>query len=119
MYKDATWVTIQGFELVIGFITLVITNNYDSYTELHAQDITVITAHIKSSKSSPAVAWRRATTADSFYLFMASATKFSQLVLSTYWTSGLIKLLLDFASTVISGLSPIEVHDQEYYALNY
>jgi hypothetical protein len=50
----------MGFQLLIGFIELlqnVITNNYDSLTELHIPKITVTTAHIKSSQSSLAVAW--------------------------------------------------------------
>jgi hypothetical protein len=48
------------FELVTGFIEHlqnVITNNYDSLTELHTPKITVTTAQIKSSQSSLAVAW--------------------------------------------------------------
>jgi hypothetical protein len=50
----------MGFELVIGIywkLTLITTNNYNSLTELHTPEITVITAHIKSSQSLLAVAW--------------------------------------------------------------
>jgi hypothetical protein len=55
-----TGVTIDGFGLVIGFIEHlqnVTTNNYDSLTELHTPEITVTTAHIKSSQSSQTVSW--------------------------------------------------------------
>jgi hypothetical protein len=38
-------------------LTLVTTDNCDSLTELHTPKITVITSHIKSSRSLVAVAW--------------------------------------------------------------
>jgi hypothetical protein len=53
----------MGFGLVIWFIELlqdVITNNYDSLTELRTQKITVTKAHIKSSQfttSSLVITW--------------------------------------------------------------
>jgi hypothetical protein len=45
----------RGFGLVIGFIEhvrIVNTSNYDRLKELHTPNITVTTAHIKSSQSS-------------------------------------------------------------------
>jgi hypothetical protein len=45
----------MGFGLVIGFIDhlqVVTISNYNSLTELHTQNITVTTAHIKSCQSS-------------------------------------------------------------------
>jgi hypothetical protein len=42
----------------------VATNNYDSLTELHIPRITVTAAHMKTSQSSLAVAWKRLPTAD-------------------------------------------------------
>jgi hypothetical protein len=45
-------------------LTLVTTNNSDFLTELHTPQITVTTAHMKSSQSSLAVALWRLPTAD-------------------------------------------------------
>jgi hypothetical protein len=56
--RDWVWL-YMGFGLVIGFIEHlqnIITNNYDSLTELHTPKITVTTAHIKCYQSSLAVA---------------------------------------------------------------
>jgi type IV secretory pathway TrbD component len=58
-YHVIEWL-YTGFGLVIGFIghlQNVITNNYDSLTELHTPKITVTTAHVKSSRSLLAVVW--------------------------------------------------------------
>jgi hypothetical protein len=56
-----TWVWPDtGFGFVIDFIEHlqnVTVNNYDSLTELHTPEITVITAHVKFSQSSLAVSW--------------------------------------------------------------
>jgi hypothetical protein len=46
---------------MIGFLE---ESNYDSLTELHALEIAVTTAHIKSSQSSLAVVWQRLPTVD-------------------------------------------------------
>jgi hypothetical protein len=53
---------MSDYRLVIEFVDHlqnVTTSNYDSLTELRTRNITVTTAHTKSSKSSAAVAWYR------------------------------------------------------------
>jgi hypothetical protein len=49
--RDGVWIGNR----IIGHLQNVTTNNYDSLTELHTPQITVTTAHIKSSQSSLAV----------------------------------------------------------------
>jgi hypothetical protein len=60
MYFQVVSVTIDGDwtgNRIYWTLTLVTTNNYDSLTELRTPNITITSAHIKSSKSSIAVAW--------------------------------------------------------------
>jgi hypothetical protein len=111
-------------------LTLVITNNYVSLTELNTTKITVTTTHIKPSQSSLAVAWQRLPTADVTlplgfrtvlglgYQILTSHNCNSQPTELTQPQLGRsVKLLLVFVSTVISGFSLLEIHDQDFYSL--
>jgi hypothetical protein len=51
--RDEVWIGNR----IYWTLTLVATNNCDRLTELHTPNITVTTAHIKSSQSSLTVAW--------------------------------------------------------------
>jgi hypothetical protein len=95
-----TWLWLQTrFGLVTGFIEhlqKVITNNYDSLTELHTLKITVTTAHIKSSQSSLAVVWLRLQRRTFPYMWVpklsqASANSFS--LLKKGWGGGLKRVI--------------------------
>jgi hypothetical protein len=48
--RDGVWIG----NWIYWTLTLITTNNYNSLTELHTPNITVTTAHIKSSQSSTA-----------------------------------------------------------------
>jgi hypothetical protein len=51
--KDEVWIGSR----IYWTLTLLITNNYNSLTELLTPKITVTTAHRKYSQSSLAIAW--------------------------------------------------------------
>jgi hypothetical protein len=51
--RDGVWIG----NWIYWTLTFVTENNYDSFTKLHASDIIVTTAHIKSSQSSLVVGW--------------------------------------------------------------
>jgi hypothetical protein len=56
--------SVTGDRVSIGdwiywIVTLVTTNNYDSFAELHTPKITVTSAHINFAQTSLAVAWWR------------------------------------------------------------
>jgi hypothetical protein len=104
-------------------LTLVTTNNYDSLSELHAQKFTVTTAHIKTSQSSPAVAWQRLPKAEiplppgsrilPGFSYQLLTFHFSLLTTSIFnrLNSLSSKLLLVLASTVILGSESCGTHD--------
>jgi hypothetical protein len=82
--RDEIWIG----NWIYWALTLVTTSNYDSLTELHTPNITVTTAHNKSSQSLVAVAWyccQRRTFCIVWVpeLSPASSTSFSRLTTAT------------------------------------
>jgi hypothetical protein len=105
---------VVGF---IGHLQNVITNNYDSLTDLHTSKITVNTAHIKSPQPSLSVTWQRLSTAEA-PLPLGSGT-FPGLGYQLL-TSHQVKVkdtlqLAVYDPSVLLDVKPLETHDQRFF----